>query len=324
MNLFIYFLVGIILYLTARFYIPIAKRFQILDYPNHRSSHDEATIRGGGVLFYIAVLLFFLLSGFMFPLFFVGVSILAFISFLDDLKGLSSAQRLPFHFIGMALIFLELNFGLNHWAIYLLLLLIGVTCLNVYNFMDGIDGITFLYSLVTSVSILLFLLTLDYDLIQLWIFECLALLIFGYFNLRGNTRFFAGDIGSISIAAVLIFGIFKLIQITNNPIWVLLLSVYMVDGGMTILKRLKNKENITTAHRKHLYQQLVDVKGASHLKTAFFYALTQVVVNVIIFISWKFTIDIQWIVITLVSISLIATYIYFQYQIIKNSKSLLE
>jgi UDP-N-acetylmuramyl pentapeptide phosphotransferase/UDP-N-acetylglucosamine-1-phosphate transferase len=274
-------------------YIRLAQKFNIVDNPNFRSSHTIPTIRGGGILFYVAVVLFFILSDFKYPYFFIGISSIALISFIDDIKTLSAKVRLPFQFFAIALVVYQIGLFDSSILIIISLLIVGVGFINLYNFMDGINGITGSYSLVVLSGFL----ALNYkenivseNLIE---FVMLSIIVFGYYNFRKKARIFAGDIGSISLAMVIFFLGLSLITTLNAPIIILMVVVYGVDSVLTILYRVYLKENIAQAHRHHMYQKLVDVKKWSHLQVSGMYAGIQLIVNFLVLTTYKMSVSKQ-------------------------------
>ena len=298
-----YLAVFLVLFVLELIYFKIADRYNIIDKPNHRSAHTEITLRGGGIVFPIAFLMFFITSTWgklvHLPLhdqvaenqnellFGIGLLLLCTISFLDDLYDLSSKIRIVFHFISVTLLLAFLNAFvlLPIWAIpVLFILIIGI--LNAYNFMDGINGITGLYSLVTLLSLLYvnqnMVSFVDRDFI---IYPVLACLVFLFFNFRKKAKCFMGDIGSMGIAFWVVALIGLLMMKTGEIKWILFLAVYGVEVISTILERLKLKENIFEAHRRHLYQLLANEKKISHLKVSALYAVVQLIVNAIVIFS---------------------------------------
>lgn len=288
-----YLLITILLIICAVVYIRLAQKFNIVDNPNFRSSHTIPTIRGGGILFYVAVVLFFILSDFKYPYFFIGISSIALISFIDDIKTLSAKVRLPFQFFAIALVVYQIGLFDSSILIIISLLIVGVGFINLYNFMDGINGITGSYSLVVLSGFL----ALNYkenivseNLIE---FVMLSIIVFGYYNFRKKARIFAGDIGSISLAMVIFFLGLSLITTLKAPIIILMVVVYGVDSVLTILYRVYLKENIAQAHRHHMYQKLVDVKKWSHLQVSGMYAGIQLIVNFLVLTTYKMSVSKQ-------------------------------
>ncbi|AZB21747.1 glycosyltransferase family 4 protein [Kaistella haifensis] len=298
-----YLAVFLVLLVLELIYFKIADRFNIIDKPNHRSAHTEITLRGGGIVFPIAFLLFFIISTWgklvhlplhdqaaenhNYLIFGVGLLLLCTISFLDDLYDLSSKIRIVFHIISVSflLAFLNAFVMLPIWAIPVLyILIIGI--LNAYNFMDGINGITGLYSLV----VLLSLLYVNENLINFVahdfiIYPILGCLVFLFFNFRKKAKCFMGDIGSMGIAFWVVALIGLLMMKTGEIKWILFLAVYGVEVISTILERLKLKENIFEAHRRHLYQLLANEKKISHLIVSTLYAAVQLIINAVVIFS---------------------------------------
>ena len=147
--------------------------------------------------------------------------------------------------------------------------------------MDGINGITGLYTLVVLGS----LLYVNQNIIQFTdrdfiIYPVLACLVFLFFNFRKKAKCFMGDVGSMGIAFWIIALIGLLILKTENFKYLFFLTIYGVDVVFTILERLKLKENIFEAHRRHLYQLFANEKKVSHLIISSFYAMIQLLINV--------------------------------------------
>ncbi len=132
-------------------YFKIADYYNIIDKPNSRSSHTSITLRGGGIIFPIAILIA-CLFGYVSWMIVFAVILVAVVSFIDDIKPLSQLPRFASHAIAIGLVFYDL--GLFEEALWILpiifFLLIG--WVNVFNFMDGINGITVLYSFVAILS----------------------------------------------------------------------------------------------------------------------------------------------------------------------------
>jgi UDP-GlcNAc:undecaprenyl-phosphate/decaprenyl-phosphate GlcNAc-1-phosphate transferase len=277
----VYFFIFGLLFLSMLIYFKLADKYGIIDKPNERSSHSISTIRGGGIVFWIAAILFFLVSKCTFIYFFLGLTIMALISFMDDLKTLPNWIRLSFQFISVGLIFYEVQL-FSHFA-YLLILpffILSVGIINAYNFMDGINGMTGLYS---SVLIFTFWLINTYHkaFIQndFLIYIFISLQVFNFFNFRIKAKCFAGDIGSISMATIILFLLFKLIKAEGNFIYILLLSIYGIDTIQTVIYRIWRREDIFQAHKMHLFQIMVNEKKQSHLYVSGLYSFLQFSIN---------------------------------------------
>ncbi len=269
-------------FLLEYLYFKIADRFNIIDKPNERSSHNVVTIRGAGIIFPLAFIITFLSFNNYenyWPLI-IGTVAISTISFLDDVLTLSNKYRIVIHFSSVALLLYQSNlFEINPF--YLLpafILVVGV--INAYNFMDGINGIHVLYSLV-SIFTLYLISEYDINLLPTDVFTGLiaSLIVFAFFNVRKKAKCFSGDIGSISIAFILSFLIIQLIIKSTDFRWILLLGIYGIDSVGTIILRLIRKENIFIAHRSHFYQHLANERKISHIYIAIGYAFAQLLFN---------------------------------------------
>lgn len=278
LNLLISLVLGIVL---INLYFFVAKKFEILDKPNKRSSHLEPTLRGGGILFPLLFIVMSLYQHWVYwndidVWFLVGLFLIAGISFWDDVKTLSPVIRVLMHVIAVGLMFWQTGILHFHFFTILIAFILVIGSINAYNFMDGINGITGLYSMVV-VGTLYYLmpnLGLEYVL--------MALMIFGFYNFRKKAICFSGDVGSMSLAFIVAFGICKLLVDTGNLKWILLLGVYGIDAVVTILFRLSRKENIFKPHRTHLYQYWANERKMSHLSISMIYAITQLTLNVVV------------------------------------------
>ncbi len=269
-------------FLIEYIYFNIANKYNIIDKPNERSSHKVVTIRGAGIIFPVAFVITFLSFNNYhnyWPLI-IGTVAISIISFLDDVLTLSNKYRIIVHFTSVALLLYQSNlFEIN--PIYLIpafILVVGV--INAYNFMDGINGIHVLYSIVT-ISTLYLISEYDTNLLPTDVFTGImaSLVVFAYFNVRKKAKCFSGDIGSISIAFIVSFLIIQLIIKTGDFRWIMLLGVYGIDSVGTILLRIIRKENIFVAHRSHFYQFLANDKKISHVYVSILYAITQFLFN---------------------------------------------
>ena len=305
-----YIFIFILLLISSIVYLKIAKRLGIIDIPNHRSSHKEITVRGGGILFYIALIIYFGFIGELNNYFFIGVTLIASISFIDDFRPLSPGIRFPFQIISVALALIEVQLD---FPIYLLIifLIAGVAFLNAFNFMDGINGITGMYGLTLIGGF--YILNNFYESFisnDFLVYIFLSLLVFGFFNFRKRAIFFAGDVGSISLAMIILYLSYYFIQISHSPLVLLLVAVYGIDSLMTILLRLKLGESIFQAHRHHIYQKLVDYDILPHLGVAFLYALLQAIFIILVIFCLDYSIQLQWIMTIIGILSLSLLYVY--------------
>lgn len=275
-----YYLIVFLLLLAAEMgYFWLADRLNIIDRPNERSSHTRITLRGGGVVFYFGALLYFIGSRFEYPWFMAGLTLITVVSFADDVRSVSQKIRLVMHFTAMALLFYQLGMGGLPWWYIPVALVVCTGIINAYNFMDGINGITGGYSLVV-LGALAYVNEYRLGFVEsqlLWMM-LIAVSVFCVFNFRKKAKCFAGDVGSVGIAFVILFLLGKLILQTNDPGYVILLAVYGVDSILTIVHRLMLHENIGLPHRKHLYQLMANELKIPHTTVSAFYMLLQAVI----------------------------------------------
>lgn len=302
-----YTILGILLMILMLLYFKVANRFNIIDKPNERSSHTEVTLRGGGIIFWFSSLLYFVQHIQDNYFFFTGITLVSLVSFWDDIQSLSNKIRISIHFIAITLILYDLDvFNLMpSWGVVITYVL-AIGLINAYNFMDGINGITGLYTLVVM-GALLYVNTK----VQLFInssfikYAMIASLVFLFFNYRKKAKCFAGDVGSIAIAFWVIYLVLKLIIVTNSLIWLLFLAVYGVDAIGTIVHRLFLKQNIFEAHRLHLYQVLSNECKIQHRVVALYYAIVQTAVSALVVFLYQKVDDILLFVIIIIPLLLI-------------------
>lgn len=271
---------GVVLVVLMLLYFKLATRYSIIDKPNDRSSHITPTIRGGGIIFPVSVTMFGVFSCFEYAYLIVAVSFLAIVSFLDDIKDLPRSIRFGVHLLATALILI------GSGAVSLPIVLVAcavvyvVGTLNAFNFMDGINGITGFYSLAALLP--LYIVTDSLVSQQLIVFVVLAVLIFLFFNSRTKARCFAGDVGSLSIAAIVCYLLVQHFVQTEDYSFLAFISLYLVDTGCTIIQRLYSGEKIFEAHRKHLFQVLSNELRINHLVVATIYGLCQLAINMLL------------------------------------------
>lgn len=274
-----YIIILVLLFVAELFYFRVADKFNIIDKPNERSSHSRITLRGGGIIFYFGALAYFLSNHWEYPWFMLALTLITFISFVDDIRSTSQGLRLVFHFTAMALMFYQWGlFSLSWWWI-IIALIICTGIINAYNFMDGINGITGGYSLVIlgALAYINSEITTFVEPALINTVLC-SVLVFCFFNFRKKAKCFAGDVGSVSIAFILLFLIGKLIIKTEDFSWIILLSVYGVDSVLTIIHRLMLHENIGLPHRKHMYQLMANELKIPHVGVSLIYMGAQALV----------------------------------------------
>lgn len=330
MTLIEYFILFISLILLFNLYNRLAILYNIVDVPNNRSSHSQITVRGGGIIFSISILLWFISSGFKYPWFISGLLLISTISFLDDIFNISFQNRLIVHIISLVLLCIQLELTQFQWWLWVPVLIILTGIINAFNFMDGINGITGGYSLSVLIGIWIVnnfqVKFIDNELLY---YTSIAVVIFNYYNFRKKARCFAGDVGSISIAYIIVFLLAKLIIHTGNFLYILFLTVYGVDTLYTIIYRLIQKENIFKPHRKHLYQLLANEHQISHTKISLIYSLVQIVISVIIIsissnnqsFIYNLTIALILLAITFLSFHWVRVYVYRKGNFLHNASA---
>jgi len=285
----LFYLISLLLFwFLGSVYLRFAERFRLVDVPSHRSSHTQVTIRGGGILFFIALLMGYVLFIYpRYPYFFAGFVLLSLLGLADDKFHLSPKVRLLGQSLSIFLIFLDAGLWQAPWpmAVKVLAFIVAVGFVNAYNFMDGINGITGLYTL--SVLGLLYILNYFHPIVPVHVLLLLMLsiLAFGYYNFRKKALMFSGDVGTMALAAFLLFIFTAEMVRLNAPVLLALVAIYGVDSALTIIRRIFMKENIFDAHRHHAYQKLVDKCRWPHLKVSFWYALLQFITGLIIIYS---------------------------------------
>ena len=311
MTLTTYFVLTTLLLVAELVYLRVARQLGLFDKPNLRSAHTGATIvRGGGILFYVAVWSSLLIGRLDKPYFLAGLTLVALVSFWDDLSTVRIRYRLMAQFVAMSLLTMQLGYLANPWWLAVGLIILCIGSLNAYNFMDGINGMTAFYSLVT-VATLWYWQTRQEQSEQDIVLPCvfIALLIFTYFNARAEAVCFAGDVGSISIGFISLFFLLNTVRPCHTYLPILFLSVYGVDTVLTILHRLRLGQPIFQAHRLHLFQRLVHELRWPHLRVSALYALIQLGINALVLnaIGWPTTA--QWLVAGVVLSSLSVLYV---------------
>ena len=290
-------------------YFKVADRYNIIDKPNQRSSHTEITLRGGGIIFWFAALIYFFQNIQTNYFFFTGITLVSLVSFWDDIQSLSNKIRISIHFLAITLIFYDLGvFSLMPFYGIAIAYILAIGLINAYNFMDGINGITGLYTLVVMGTLLYVNKNIQFFFDAVFIkYAMVASLVFLFFNYRKKAKCFAGDIGSIAIAFWVIYLILKLILVTNSLVWLLFLAIYGVDAICTIIHRLYLKQNIFEAHRLHLYQVLSNEYKIQHRLVSLYYAIAQSAVSALVIFLYQSVNDILLFVIVISPLLLLYT-----------------
>ena len=280
-----YYIITIVALLAFELlYFWVAKRLHIVDRPNERSSHHRVALLGAGILFYFAILFYSCTHGFPYPRFLIGATLLAVVCYADDLRPLPSWLRMAVQIAAVVMMLYSSLPTLQIWQT-LLTVIVFVAILNVYNFMDGINGMLAAYSLVVLGTFAYMDLSIQFFIdIEFLATLFIALLIFAFFNFRTNARCFSGDVGSIVMGLTVVFLLTRydaaIPDNGENVSYMCFIIVFLADGLLTVAKRFLNGNNIFEAHREHMYETLVNNLHVPHLRVAASYALLQAAINV--------------------------------------------
>ena len=336
-------------------YFKMADRFNIIDKPNERSSHSTIVLRGGGIIFVISMLVWYLwfgwgcastssatvlgtdsatvlgtVSGIVsgtasgiameYLPFMCGLVLIAGVSFWDDVQSLPDRVRLVAQFVAMALMFWSM--GIMHWNLWWVVLIALIVCVgttNIINFMDGINGITGAYALAVLVPLLM--LDVRSTMVDVagfiepsyLIVAIIGVLVFCLFNFRskGKAKCFAGDVGSIGIAFIMLFTIGKLIVQTVDVTYVIFILIYAVDGCFTIFHRIMLHENLGQAHRKHAFQLMANELKMGHITVSLIYMGLQLAVSLGFIYLCPNDVVAHWIYIVAAALVFAGVYILF-------------
>lgn len=326
-------IIFVILLFLELLYFRIADRYNIIDKPNERSSHSTIVLRGGGVIFLLSAWVWSAFFGLQYPWFLLGLTLVAGVSFVDDIRSLPDSVRLVVQFAAMGLTLFEL-FSMpgqflesaSWWmmvAFVVMGMVIFVGASNIINFMDGINGITGGYAAAVLVPLLIVnegaMLkavngAVSFVPSSLVITVLLADVVFCLFNFRqkGKAKCFAGDVGSIGIAFLLLFLIGGLVMMTGDVTYFIFLLVYGVDGCLTICHRIMLHENLGDAHRKHAYQLMANELKIGHVKVSLLYMGIQLVISLGFIYLIPNTIVAHWVYLIGMFIVLAVAYVLFK------------
>lgn len=311
-------------------YFKIADHFNIIDKPNERSSHSSIVLRGGGIIFSLSMVAWAVMMGVQgqwqvvsdYLPFLCGLLLVAGVSFWDDVRSLPDSVRLVVQFTAMALMFWSM--GIMHWNMWWIVAIALIVCVgatNVINFMDGINGITAGYALAVLVPLALVNgcpigagMTGRFIDQSYLIVAIIGVLVFCLFNFRpkGKAKCFAGDVGSISIAFIMLFAIGRLVVQTQDVTYLIFLLVYGIDGCMTICHRIMLHENLGEAHRKHAYQLMANELKIGHVKVSLLYMAMQLAVSLGFIYLCPDTVLAHWIYLLGAIVVLAVAYVLFK------------
>lgn len=329
----IYSIEFILLLAIELLYFRIADRYNIIDKPNERSSHSTIVLRGGGVIFLLSAWVWSAFFGLHYPWFLLGLTLVAGVSFVDDIRSLPDSVRLVVQFAAMGLTLFELfcmpgQFleSVSWWmmvAFVVMGMVIFVGASNIINFMDGINGITGGYAAAVLVPLLIVnegaMLKVVNGAVSfvpssLVITVLLADVVFCLFNFRqkGKAKCFAGDVGSIGIAFLLLFLIGGLVMMTGDVTYFIFLLVYGVDGCLTIIHRIMLHENLGEAHRKHAYQLMANELKIGHVTVSLIYMGIQLAISLGFIYLIPNTIVAHWVYLVGMFVVLAVAYVLFK------------
>lgn len=311
----IYSIEFILLLAFELLYFRIADKCNIIDKPNERSSHSTIVLRGGGIIFMLGLWIWSAFFGFNYPWFLAAVTLIAGVSFVDDIRSLPDSVRLVAQFVAMGLMFYQLD--ILHWEMWWVVIIALIVCVgasNVINFMDGINGITGGYALASLVPLWLLNKEMGFVEESLVLTVILADIVFCFFNFRpkGKAKCFAGDVGSIGIAFILLFMIGQLIMKTSDVTYLIFLLVYGVDGCLTICHRILLHENLGEAHRKHAYQLMANELKIGHVTVSLIYMALQMAVSLGFIYLCPDILVAHWIYLAVALVVLAIAYILFK------------
>ena len=323
-----YLIIAFVLLIAELVYFRIADKCNIIDKPNERSSHTTIVLRGGGIIFALSMLVWagiVIVNGELSTVqshlpFLCGLMLIAGVSFIDDIHSLPDSLRMIVQIVSILLMFWSMGLyclDLSWWLVCMILLVALLFCVgatNFINFMDGINGITAAYSLAMLVPIFIKNQELDFIDESYLIVAILGLLVFSIFNFRpkGKAKCFAGDVGSIGIAFIVLFALGKLILSTQDVTYIIFFIIYGIDGSLTIFHRIMLHENLGQAHRKHAYQLMANELKMSHVVVSLLYMVMQLAVSLGFIYLCPNTVLAHWVYLVVTGIVFAAAYILFK------------
>ena len=319
---FKYLVIAILLIVAELVFLRLAKRYHIVEPCTPRSSHQQDMLTGGGVIFPLAIGLYALFFGLQYSWFMLGLLLVCIVSFGDDVHPLSGGLRLVVQFVATVLMFGSIVMGFDWlmsmpWygllALGVVALIVFVGAMDVINFMDGINGITAAYAMAVLVPLWLVNRRLGFVDASFLGIAIIGVLVFSCFNFRpkGKAKCFAGDVGSIGIAFIMLFALGLLMARTGDVTWMVFLLVYGVDGCCTIVHRMMLRENLGQAHRKHAYQLMANELGMSHVVVSLIYMGLQLAVSLGMVYLVPCSVFWHWVYLVAVAIVLALGYVVF-------------
>lgn len=266
------------LWLLVSLSLLFAYRHIILKYHNGPlllASDKQQIVSGSGIIL-LPLLLYFGVFESLSSLFIVSTMMI--VGFLDDILGMSVRSRLILYLLAAAFILYLENWLSIGWSVFLLLSIIYLFWVNAVNFMDGINGMAVIQSLVIVLGLLW---TDKLEDAAFPISIAAGLFAFSWFNVRKNAILYLGDAGSIGLGFLLGCILLGNGSGLNNEHGLVFVAVFVVDVSATLLLRLWHRENVFERHQTHLYQRLVYELGWSEILVSILYGLIQAVLIVV-------------------------------------------
>lgn len=294
----IYIFTFIVLLLSLQVYFPFARKRNMLAGVNHRSSHTKPVITGAGFIFFFSYVIYagylFFTSSEPFPwCFFAGMTMLSAISFIDDLEEVWFLWRLLVQIAATFLMMLQVLMetqtmhlipSVTLWIAVFVAWGFSIGLLNMYNFMDGLNGM--LGSLILSSLVPMWLINnyvRTYAANELFYFTLIPTLIFMFYNARKQAKCFSGDVGAIAVGFTMTYLLIKLMVETSNFVYLAMYTMIFVEAGLTIVQRLFAGDNIFQPHRIHLFQLLCNEGKRNHVLVSAVYGGIQLLIGLLLF-----------------------------------------
>lgn len=289
----IFLLIFLLSFILTFFVKEFAKRKSILDVPNDRSSHTIPTPRGGGLAivlsWFVGIIIFYYYNIIKSDLFFAflgGIPLMV-IGIVDDIKNVKPIIRISVQSFSAAwaLYFLgglhSIDFGCcvlsNLYINDIFVFIVILWFINLFNFIDGIDG--YLSSGILFFSIYLFFIT-NNNVVIIFAASVLGFLIWNWHP----AKIFMGDVGSTVLGFnFIVFAVyFQSSENVSFMIPIILSSVFWFDATLTLFRRFINKEQLGKAHKKHAYQRLTQA-GYSHQKVVILSVFLDVIIGIAVY-----------------------------------------
>lgn len=284
-----YIVLVFILFVGIQGYFRIAMRCGITDHSLDSFRNQHLVIRGAGIIFPLSVFTWWVYFQPPADYFLLALFLVTIVSFVDDIVTVAPQIRLAVHFVAAVILFHSWPVLETHHIFLAILVYLSIAAwLNAFNFMDGINGLAGLYSIVAFASFLL----INRDLVlfdnRLLCSVLMATLLFTFYNFRGQARCFAGDVGSISMALILAYVMLYLLIRTEHIPFLLFFLLFALDVFYTLIHRLLRRENIFEPHRFHVYQLLTYSLHISPLKVSAGIAMLQLMLNVLVWLNYSY------------------------------------